>query len=155
MKISYLLLVIPVLIFSCDKDKSEEITITKQDNSQIQKFAEEDPDTELQKEEVPVDIDESDKIISTNEVNNYIKKTVTVEGYVADVVMRPKVNYLNFDNKFPKHTFTVVIFPKDAENFEDLTIFKNKNIQVKGKMELYRGKPQIIVNSAEQINIVK
>jgi len=155
MKISYLLLVIPVLIFSCDKDKSEEITITKQDNSQIQKFAEEDPDTELQKEEVPVDIDESDKIISTNEVNNYIKKTVTVEGYVADVVMRPKVNYLNFDNKFPKHTFTVVIFPKDAENFEDLNIFKNKNIQVKGKIELYRGKPQIIVNSTEQIKIVK
>ena len=155
MKISYLLLVIPVLIFSCDKDKSEEITITKQDNSQIQKFAEEDPDTELQKEEVPVDIDESDKIISTNEVNNYIKKTVTVEGYVADVVMRPKVNYLNFDNKFPKHTFTVVIFPKDAENFEDLNVFKNKNIQVKGKIELYRGKPQIIVNSTEQIKIVK
>lgn len=144
-----------LVLFSCGRDKSDEISITKQENTQRQKFAEEDPITEPQKEETPEITDVSDEIISTNEVTDYINKTVTVEGYVADVVMRPKVNYLNFDNKFPKHTFTAVIFPGDAGKFEDLTVFKNKNIEVKGKIELYKGKPQIIVNSPEQIKIVK
>lgn len=144
-----------LILFSCGKDKSDEITITKQENTEKQNFVEDAPVTEPQTEETPEDFEESDEIISTKEVVDYIGKTITVEGYIADVVTRPKVNYLNFDNKFPKHTFTAVIFPKDAENFEDLNTFRNKNVRVKGKIELYKGKPQIIVNSPEQINIVK
>jgi DNA/RNA endonuclease YhcR with UshA esterase domain len=151
----FLLLFGFLVLFSCGKDKSDEISITKQENTERQNFVDEDPVTEPQDEETSEEIEESDEIISTKKVSDYIGKTVTVEGYVADVVKRPKVNYLNFDNKFPKHTFTVVIFPKDEENFEDLNTFKNKNVRAKGKIELYRGKPQIIVNSPEQINIVK
>ena len=155
MKIIFLLFFILVFIFSCGKDKSDEITITKQENAQERNFVEEDPGTEPQNEEAPENIEDSDEIISTKEVSGYIGKTLTVEGYIADVVTRPKVNYLNFDNKFPKHTFTVVIFPKDAENFGEINVFKNKTVQVKGKIELYRGKPQIIATSPEQLKIVK
>lgn len=155
MRIIFLFFFILVFIFSCGKDKSDEITITKQENTKERKFAEEDPGTEPQNEEVPENIEDSDEIISTKEVSGYIGKTLTVEGYITDVVTRPKVNYLNFDNKFPKHTFTVVIFPKDAENFGDINTYKNKTVQAKGKIELYRGKPQIIVNSPEQLKIVK
>lgn len=149
------LILILLFVFSCGKDKSDEITITKQENTEKQNFVEDEPVTEQQEEVPQENIEESDEIISTKDVGDYIGKTVTVEGYVADVVIRPKVNYLNFDGKFPKHTFTAVIFPKDAENFEDLNVFRNKNVRVKGKIEMYRGRPQIIVNSPEQINIVK
>lgn len=155
MKKLFPLILIFVFIFSCGKEKSGEITITKQENSERQKFVEDASVTEQQKEEPQENIDEPDEIISTKDAGNYIGKTVTVEGYIADVVTRPKVNYLNFDSKFPKNTFTAVIFPKDAENFENLNIFRNKNVRVKGKIEMYRGKPQIIVSSPEQINIVK
>lgn len=149
------LILILLFLLSCGKDESDEIKITKQEKTERQKFAEDNPAAEQQEEVPQENIEEPDKIISAKDAADYIGKTVIVEGYIADVVMRPKVNYLNFDNKFPKHTFTAVIFPKDAENFEDLNIFRNKNVRVKGKPELYRGKPQIILNSPEQINIVK
>ncbi|MBN1633476.1 MAG: hypothetical protein JW917_04850 [Ignavibacteria bacterium] len=150
-----ILFFVSLILFSCGKDKSDEITITKPEKTEKQKFVEDAPVTKQQEEEAQKNVEELNEIISTKDVSDYIGKTLTVEGYIADVVTRPKVNYLNFDNKFPKHTFTAVIFPKDAENFDDLNMFKNKNVRVKGKIELYKGKPQIIVNSPDQINIVK
>ncbi|MCX7833390.1 MAG: hypothetical protein N2490_04190 [Ignavibacteria bacterium] len=94
------------------------------------------------------------KEITTKEVNDYINKTVTVKGYVAQVVMRPKVNYLNFDKKYPDNTFTVVIFPDDMYKFDDLMKYQNKNVKVTGRISLYKGRPQIIVNSTSQIKII-
>lgn len=97
---------------------------------------------------------ESHKEITTKEVNDYINKNVTVTGYVAQVVMRPKVNYLNFDNKYPDNTFTAVIFPSDMHKFEDLMKYENKNVKVTGRLSLYKDKPQIIINSISQIKII-
>lgn len=97
---------------------------------------------------------EQRKEITTKEVNDYINKTVTVKGYVAEVVLRPKVNYLNFDKKYPDNTFTAVIFPDDMYKFEDLMKYQNKNVKVTGRISLYKGKPQIVINSTSQLKIV-
>lgn len=94
------------------------------------------------------------KEITTSEVNKYLNQTVTVKGYIAEVVMRPKVNYLNFDKKYPDNTFTTVIFPDDMYKFEDLMKYQNKNVKVTGRISLYKGKPQIIINSTSQIKII-
>jgi len=155
MKKFFFIFLLSFIFFSCGKDKSEEISITKQENTQKQKFAEKNPVPENREKELKDNDEKPAKTITTNEVGDYIDKNVIVKGYVADVVIRPKVNYLNFDNKFPKQTFTAVIFPKDAGNFNDLNEYKNKNVKVKGKIELYRGKPQIIINTSEQIEIIK
>lgn len=155
MKKFLIMFLLSFFLFSCGRDKSEEISIKRQENTQKQKFVEEDPVPVPEEEEITKNDEGRIDIINTKKVSDYINKNAIVEGYVADVVIRPKVNYLNFDNKFPKQSFTAVIFPKDAEKFDDLNTYKNKNARVKGKVHLYKGKPQIIVNSPEQIQIIK
>jgi DNA/RNA endonuclease YhcR with UshA esterase domain len=155
MKNFFLPILILFIFFSCGKEKSEDISITRQENTQKQKFVEEVPVTEPKEDATKKNERAPVETIAAKETGDYIGKNVIVKGYVADVVIRPKVNYLNFDKKYPDQTFTAVIFPKDAENFNDLYAYKNKNVRVKGKIELYRGKPQIIINTPEQIEITE
>lgn len=93
--------------------------------------------------------------ISTVEASAKVGKNVVLIGYVADVVIREKVAYLNFDNKYPKHTFTGVIFASDHNKFDDIKVYKNKQVELTGLISEYRGKPQIIIKSPDQIKIVK
>lgn len=93
--------------------------------------------------------------INSSEANNHINTNALVSGYVADVVIREKVAYLNFEKKYPKNTFSAVIFAEKFNEVGDLTLYKNKNVEVKGIITEYKGKPQIIVNSKNQISIVK
>ena len=93
--------------------------------------------------------------LKTSETSSKIGSNALVTGYVADVVIREKVAYLNFDGKYPKNTFTAVIFPDKFELFGDLTSYKNKTVEVKGKIGQYSGKPQIILNNKNQIKVLK
>jgi len=91
---------------------------------------------------------------SSKEAGSHIGDYAKVKGYVADVNVREKVAYMNFDNKYPKHTFTAVVFKEKFEVFGDLNRFRNKNVEVEGKISTYNNKPQIILNSVKQIKIV-
>lgn len=93
--------------------------------------------------------------LKASETSSKIGSNALVTGYVADVVIREKVAYLNFDGKYPKNTFTAVIFPDKFELFGDLMSYKNKTVEVKGKIGQYSGKPQIILNNKNQIKVLK
>lgn len=93
--------------------------------------------------------------INSSEANSHINANAIVSGYVADVVEREKVAYLNFDKKYPKNTFTAVIFSEKFSEIGDLSVYKNQNVEIQGTITEYRGKPQIIITSKNQINIVK
>lgn len=93
--------------------------------------------------------------ITSSEANNHINANAIVKGYVADVVTMEKVAYLNFDKKYPKNTFSAVIFAEKFSEIGDLSIYKNQNVEVKGIITEYKGKPQIIVSSKNQISLVK
>lgn len=93
--------------------------------------------------------------VTTDDVKNHIGENATVKGYVADVVIREKVEYLNFDKKYPKNTFSAVIFSEKFSEVGDLSIYKNQNVEVKGLISTYKDKPQIIVTSKNQIRIIK
>lgn len=93
--------------------------------------------------------------ISSSEAGGHINEAAIVSGYVADVVEREKVAYLNFDKRYPKNTFTAVIFSEKFSEVGDLDIYKNQNVEVQGTVTEYRGKPQIIITSKNQISIVK
>ena len=60
--------------------------------------------------------------------------------------------YLNFDKPYPENDFTVVVWGRDRGNFpykpEDL---KDHQACVYGRIDDYRGKPQIIALRPEQI----
>ncbi len=91
--------------------------------------------------------------IDVKESINNIGKKVTVCAKVFSIRSTAAITQINIGGKFPNTPLTVVIFGKSYANFqgnpEDL--FKDKNICVKGKIEEYKGKAQIIVENPEDI----
>lgn len=94
------------------------------------------------------------------DAHKYIGVEKTVCGTVASatyaVRSRGRPTFLNLDQPYPKQIFTVLIWRSDRNKFKNPpeTFFKGKRICVTGIIESYRGKPEIIVRSADQI-IVK
>ncbi len=95
------------------------------------------------------------RIINAKEVKQHIGDSLIIKGYVADVYLSDKVAYLNFENKFPRNAFSCVIFPGNFWEFGDLSKFKGRNVEVTGKISTYRNKPQIVINSKDQIKILQ
>lgn len=140
------------LVFSCGR-KQEDVRIHKVTESR-------DTQTAVPKEskdstEKPEASGETTKIYLSEDAKNHINEEAAVSGYVADVVVRERVSYLNFDKKYPKNTFTGVVFEEKFKEVGDLEIYRNKNIEIKGKITIYKGKPQIIINSKNQIKVLK
>jgi hypothetical protein len=157
-----------ILFLSCGKDKKPEFTDDetgsksetndkKEDSKQVEK-KENDSDSVKQNtnrtneykgsnfsNEKPV------AVISPLEAGDYNGKTVTVKGFVADVYQSEKVAYLNFVEKFPKNPFTAVIFASKFSDFPDIVKYRNKDVEVTGRVSMFKDKPQIILNSPKQI----
>jgi len=91
-------------------------------------------------------------IIKPAESKQHINQRVTVKGFVADVTLREKVAYLNFDKKYPKNTLSAVVFKDKFDAFGDLAKYKGRTVSVTGIITLFNDKPQIIMNSPGQIN---
>jgi DNA/RNA endonuclease YhcR with UshA esterase domain len=86
-------------------------------------------------------------------------KTVTTCGKVMScneiTSKEKKITYLSFGKSYPNNTFTAVIFEKDYINFKGKpsVFFADKDVCITGKVKIYREKPEIILNSEEQIKI--
>jgi hypothetical protein len=155
-------------VMGCGK-KKEEVTVTKT-NEPVNQSALKNTDSIKEKVESATEEEEESKPppdgnkssgnrneyinLKASETADKVGSKAVVTGYVADVVIREKVAYLNFDGKYPRNTFTAVIFPDKFEVFGDLMSYKNKTIEVRGKIGTYSGKPQIILNNKNQIRIV-
>ena len=92
-------------------------------------------------------------VLRWDQAADYIGQTVTVEGDILDTYDSGKVTFLNFDEE---RTFAVVIFAGDypafAQRPEDL--YWRKRVRVTGQIELYQGRPEIIIESPEAIEVV-
>lgn len=164
---AFAIFAICLVLFSCSKDKKPEFVDDETGSKST------DTKTE-QKQDNPVKQDTSGKInnnssnntsskqqsfetekpsavISPLEAGDYNGKTVTVKGFVADVYQSDKVAYLNFVEKYPNNPFTAVIFASKFEDFPDIFKYKNKDIEVTGRVSMFKGKPQIICNNPKQI----
>jgi hypothetical protein len=152
MKRFHLYLAASVFIyFSCKKnDIPDEIKIKK---NEIQDF-----DLSTSKENsgsVNKENDLSLKVITSKEIRKHIGDSLKVKGFVADIYLSEKVAYLNFENKFPKNDLACTVFSGRFDEFGDLSVFKGKNVMVTGKVTTFKGKPQIILNSKDQIKIIQ
>ncbi len=152
------LLFLFVLFFaSCKKDDKPEFLDEKapsieETKKQPEKKKDDGKDTSIKKDFKDESKPEAE--CSPLEAKEYIGKVVTVKGFVADVFKSEKVAYLNFMEKYPNNPFTAVIFASKFEDFGDLNKFENQNVEVTGRVGLYKDKPQIILNSERQIKIV-
>jgi DNA/RNA endonuclease YhcR with UshA esterase domain len=95
--------------------------------------------------------------LTAAEAKAHIGEQATVCGLVKTARWASSSNrkptFLNLDEAYPKQAFTVVIFEENRGKFtpapEDQ--FKDKRICVSGKIEDFRGTPEIVVTAPAQI----
>lgn len=97
--------------------------------------------------------------IPTAQAIYFINKECNVCGKVVGTRYNKNtetgITYLNFDKPYPDSPFTVVIFGKDRINFtyEPEVYLKDKVICVRGKVQLFKGKPQIVADRQAQVTL--
>lgn len=92
------------------------------------------------------------------ESENFVGQEKIVEGRVVSVFKSKKGNlFLNLEKDYPQSCLQVVIFKEDLKKFPQNVeeLFKEKVLEVSGKIKEYKGKPEIIVSSPDQIKILK
>jgi len=55
--------------------------------------------------------------------------------------------------KYPNQAFTAFILAGSAPQFTDAAKYEGRAVAVSGQIKLYKGKPEIIVNSTSQISV--
>lgn len=93
--------------------------------------------------------------IKTSEAENYIGKYEIVDGFANQVYhSRGGTCFIDMDGDYPNNVFAAVIFKSDMKKFKDIDKYEGKEIEVKGTIKEYRGKPEIILKSKNQIHII-
>jgi DNA/RNA endonuclease YhcR with UshA esterase domain len=129
--------------------QDEKKDTTKQ-NTQEQKPGNKKPEeNKIRHEPVP------EKTITALEAGDNVGKVVIVKGFVAEVHKTENVEYLNFVEKFPNNPFSGVIFKDQFDEFGDINIYSNKEVELTGRISTFKGKPQIILDSKSQIKVSK
>ena len=92
------------------------------------------------------------KHISTGKAINHIGESTTVVGTVSEIHVTAKGSVLiDMDGRFPNEQFTAVWLASGAP-VAQLQTFDGKTISVKGTIQEYRGRPEIILTSLSQIS---
>lgn len=80
---------------------------------------------------------------------------ITKVNYPADLIGSPTV--MNFSGKDSTQSVTLIVWNKDRYKFKEApeTAYLNQYVQVKGKIETYKGKSQITLYSEQQISILR
>ncbi len=100
-----------------------------------------------------------EEYVNPIDAHKYIGMEKTVCGTVARatyaVRTKGRPTFLNLDQPYPKQIFTVVIWGSDRNKFKNPPelFFKGKRICVTGVIEDYKGKPEIVVRSPDQIMV--
>ncbi len=96
---------------------------------------------------------------TTAQAGEHVGETVTVCGlvadsrYLADTARRP--TFLNFDNPFPRHTFTAVILGDDRAKFTEApeVFYKGKKVCVTGLIKISHSRPEVEITDPSQITV--
>jgi len=86
-------------------------------------------------------------------VNGQVGENATVEGVVDEVYTahRSGATFVDMGGTYPDNEFTAVIWPEDAGKFPNIEALEGQKVVVTGPLQLYRGKQEIILRSANQI----
>ena len=91
--------------------------------------------------------------IGTADAASHYDQEMIVTGKVAQVTIRPAVTFLNLDKPFPNSPFSVVIFHGHSSFYGDANALKGKSIEIKGKIKNYQDKPEIALDSTNQLTV--
>jgi DNA/RNA endonuclease YhcR with UshA esterase domain len=96
--------------------------------------------------------------LTAAEAKQHVGETATVCGKVASTryvsSTKGQPTFLNLDKPYPQQIFSIVIWGSARSKFGKPELdFKDKQICVTGKIEEYRGTPEVIANSSDQIHV--
>jgi DNA/RNA endonuclease YhcR with UshA esterase domain len=91
--------------------------------------------------------------IRPQDAAKHVSEAAIVEGVVAGVghSQRSNTTFLNFCEPYPNQCFTAVIFRSARPLFQNPDLWDGKRVRVSGRVRLYRGKPEIVLERPEQI----
>lgn len=90
--------------------------------------------------------------IAPREAMMHVGERSTVVGTVAQVSRsRGGTTFINFGGRYPNHIFYAVILKKYADRFPDISSIQGRQVAISGEVQLYKGKPQIILFSTSQL----
>ena len=94
--------------------------------------------------------------ICPGEAAKHVGEKVAVQGRVTTVTVLDKDHtiYINFGEPYPHQTFTAVLYDSVAARFPDPKTLLGKTVVIHGTVRLRGKRPQIILSSPEQINVV-
>lgn len=88
--------------------------------------------------------------VAMKEVGRY----ETIVGRVAEVSESGRGTvFIDFGASYPRQSFTAMIPAGDVSRFAGLLYFKGRTVGVTGRVDLYRGKPEIIVRHPDQLKL--
>lgn len=95
-------------------------------------------------------------LISWEEADKHYGENCEVQGMVVTARNTGRVCFLNFHKDWENH-FTAVIFARDFHKFpaRPESFYLNREVRVRGRIQKYRGKPEIICGSPDQITVVR
>jgi DNA/RNA endonuclease YhcR with UshA esterase domain len=93
--------------------------------------------------------------IKAEEAKKHVGEEAIVRGTIAEVNKAAALVRLNFEKPFPNSVFTAVIFARNTNDFPEVDKLQGKSVEVSGKIAEYRNRPQIILNSTNQLKVVE
>ena len=93
--------------------------------------------------------------ISWESAGNFVGKRVTVQGKIVRSHNSGAACFLNFHRNFTRY-MSIVIFENSFRRFpfQPEKFYLNKAIRVRGKITDHKGRPEIVVESPRQIEII-
>jgi len=99
------------------------------------------------------DKEKKSDVVPAKEAKSKIGESITVEAKVAEVNKTDKIVRINLEARFPKQELTLVIFPANFSKFEDVEKLEGKTVRVSGKVTEYQKRPQIVLDTKEQLKV--
>jgi len=97
------------------------------------------------------------EVVGPCQAGKYKEENLIVEGKIAGTYHDAESNtvFLNFTKPYPDHCFNAVIFSSNLHKFVESPedFYLNKTVRVKGKVKMYQGKPEIILEDPNQIEV--
>lgn len=90
--------------------------------------------------------------VTMAEAAQNIGRYVRIVARVSDVAATASGTvFLDFGGAYPDQSLTVLIPAEDARRFADPQSFRNRMVRVTGRLDRYRGKPEIVVRTPTQL----
>ncbi len=95
-----------------------------------------------------------DGCIHFSQAPDNIGATTCVSGVVNNVyVSATDTTFINFCEDFQTCPFSSVVFVDDKSNFRNISDYEGKAVSITGKIDTYRGRPQITLREPAQLRL--